>query len=107
MNAVLKALSHPIRRAVLKHLRGGDATAGELAALFAVAKPTMSRHFQVLKDADLVAAERRGTEIIYSFNASVADELVAGLADLFGTAAHENGAQTASSMGAGMAGDPK
>jgi DNA-binding transcriptional ArsR family regulator len=85
VNDVLKALSHSTRRAVLSRLRKGDATAGELAALFDVSKPTMSRHFQVLKDADLIAAERRGTEIVYSFNASVGDELLGALMALLGT----------------------
>ncbi|MEM8697131.1 MAG: metalloregulator ArsR/SmtB family transcription factor [Pseudomonadota bacterium] len=84
MNATLKALSHPIRRAVLARLRRGDATAGALAADFDVSAPTMSRHFQVLKEAELITAERRGTEIVYSFNASVAEELLGTLAGLLG-----------------------
>lgn len=90
MNDVLKALSHPIRRGVLGRLRRGDATAGELAAAFNVSAPTMSRHFAVLKDAGLVGAERRGTEIVYSFNASVAEEALAALAGLLGLSASRN-----------------
>ncbi|MEO1168115.1 MAG: metalloregulator ArsR/SmtB family transcription factor [Pseudomonadota bacterium] len=82
MNQSFKALSHPTRRAVLAQLRKGDATAGMLAAKFDVSAPTMSRHFQVLKDAGLIAAERRGTEIVYSFNASVAEELAGAVAAL-------------------------
>ncbi len=86
MQDVFKALSHPTRRAVLAHLRRGDATAGELAALFDVSKPTMSRHFQVLRDAGLILCERRGTELVYSFHASVAEEFLGVLAGLLGDA---------------------
>ncbi|WP_299323284.1 metalloregulator ArsR/SmtB family transcription factor [Parasphingopyxis sp.] len=82
MQDCFKALSHPIRRAVLAQLRKGDATAGMLAEQFDVSAPTMSRHFQVLKDAGLILAERRGTEIVYSFNASVAEEMVGVVAAL-------------------------
>ena len=86
MQDVFKALSHPTRRAVLAHLRRGDATAGELAALFDVSKPTMSRHFQVLREAGLILCERRGTELVYSFHASVAEEFLGLLAGLLGEA---------------------
>lgn len=84
MNSSFKALSHPIRRAVLARLKAGSATAGNLAASFDVSAPTMSRHFQVLREAGLIDAEKRGTEILYSFNASVAEEYLAALAGLLG-----------------------
>jgi ArsR family transcriptional regulator, arsenate/arsenite/antimonite-responsive transcriptional repressor len=48
--------------------------AGELAAHFDLSKPTMSVHFAKLKDADLVAAERRGTSLIYHLNLSILED---------------------------------
>ncbi|WP_022698224.1 autorepressor SdpR family transcription factor [Euryhalocaulis caribicus] len=84
MNSVFKALSHPVRRAVLRMLRDGPRTAGELAGAFDVSKPTMSGHFTVLKDAGLIMAEREGTTIHYRLNTSVAEDAAALLLDLAG-----------------------
>jgi len=83
MNAVFQALSHPARRRVLALLRDGPMSAGDLAAVFDVSKPTMSGHFNVLKDAGLIQAERDGTTIRYRLNVSVAEEAVSALMDLF------------------------
>ncbi len=83
MNNVFQALAHPVRRKVLSLLGDGPLSAGELAARFDVAKPTMSGHFNVLKEAGLILAERDGTTIRYRLNASVAAEAVATLMDLF------------------------
>src|ERR1017187_4315638 len=64
MDAVLQALSDQSRRTVLETLRGGPATAGELAALLPIARPGVSRHLRVLREAGLVEvrqeAQRRG-----------------------------------------------
>jgi len=84
MNKVFKALSHPVRRAVIKQLRDGAKTAGELAEAFDLTKPTMSGHFTVLKEAGLITAERDGTTIYYRLNASVAEDAAATLLDLVG-----------------------
>ncbi len=86
MTDVFQALAHPVRRAVLKKLRDGPMSAGELAAAFPVSKPTMSRHFAALKDAGLIRAERVGTTIRYRLNVSVADEAIAALMGLLGRA---------------------
>lgn len=83
MNAVFHALAHPIRRQVLARLREGPLSAGALADGFDVSKPTMSGHFNVLKDAGLILAEREGVTIRYRLNVTVADEAVAALMDLF------------------------
>ena len=86
MNEVFKALSDPTRREILRSLRQRDHTAGELAGLFPVSKSTLSGHFNVLKAADLVAQDKRGTTVTYRLNASVFEEVVAHLFDLFGQA---------------------
>lgn len=85
MTDVFEALAHPVRRAVLKKLRNGPMTAGDLADAFPVTKPTMSRHFAALKDAGLIRAERIGTTIRYRLNVSVAEDAVAAIMGLLGT----------------------
>jgi DNA-binding transcriptional ArsR family regulator len=92
MNTVFQALAHPLRRKVLSLLSEGPMTAGDLAAQFDVAKPTMSGHFNVLKDAGLILAEREGTTIRYRLNASVAAETVAALMELLKVEVGETGA---------------
>lgn len=84
MSDVFRALGHPVRRQVLKKLRDGPLTAGELAAAFPVSKPTMSGHFNALKEAGLILAERHGTTIRYRLNAGAAEEAIALLMDLIG-----------------------
>lgn len=84
MSDVFQALAHPVRRDVLKRLRSGPLSAGELADAFPVSKPTMSRHFQTLKDANLIRAERSGTTIRYRLNVTVADEAIAMVMDMLG-----------------------
>ena len=84
MNKLYHALGHPARRRILKLLSAGPMTAGDLAAGFDVSKPTMSGHFNVLKDAGLIQAERDGTSIRYRLNVSVLEEAAAAILDLVG-----------------------
>ncbi len=84
MNEVFEALAHPVRREILKLLRKRAMSAGELAEHFTIAKPTLSGHFTVLKNADLVSTERQGTTIIYRLNLSVMEEALAAFVALAG-----------------------
>lgn len=84
MTAVFKALSDPTRRRVLQLLRKRPMTAGELAEHFAVSKPTMSAHFAVLKDADLIDAQRTGTTITYRLKMSVLEDALLSFTHAFG-----------------------
>ncbi len=84
MSQVFKALSDPTRRQVLQLLRGGPLSAGELSNQFNVSKPTMSAHFAVLKEADLVHAEKAGKSVIYHLKLSVLEEALLGFIDSFG-----------------------
>lgn len=84
MNAVFKALSDPTRRKVLELLRERPMTAGELSECFPVSRPTMSSHFNVLKEADLIDTERRGTTLIYHLKTSVLEDALLGFAQVFG-----------------------
>ncbi|MFN8668147.1 MAG: autorepressor SdpR family transcription factor [Gemmatimonadaceae bacterium] len=86
MSQVFKALADPTRRKVLQLLQQRPMTAGELAEHFDVSKPTMSAHFAVLVNADLIAAEKHGRSITYRLRMSVLEEALLGFADVFGLA---------------------
>jgi DNA-binding transcriptional ArsR family regulator len=77
-----EALADPTRRAILKRLRKGSKTAGELAEGFELTKPTLSHHFKVLREAGLVRAESRGTSIVYTLQTNVLEDLAAELLEL-------------------------
>lgn len=83
MSKVFRALSDPTRREVLQLLRRGPMSAGELSNRFHVSKPTMSAHFSVLKEADLIHAEKLGKSIIYHLKLSVLEEALLGFVHSF------------------------
>jgi DNA-binding transcriptional ArsR family regulator len=66
MDAVLHALSDPSRRTVLEALSDGPATVGQLAALLPVARPGVSRHLRVLREAGLVEVRQEAQFRVYS-----------------------------------------
>jgi DNA-binding transcriptional ArsR family regulator len=88
-NQVFKALADPTRREILRLLGKGEMTAGQLADRFDMTKPSMSHHFAVLKEADLVSTRREGQQIFYALNATVMQEMVTWLWDLFRDGAKE------------------
>ena len=87
MSRVFKALSDPTRREVLQLLRKGPMSAGDISDRFDVSKPTMSAHFAVLKEADLVHAEKVGKSVIYHLKLSVLEEALLSFAHSFGIGA--------------------
>jgi ArsR family transcriptional regulator, arsenate/arsenite/antimonite-responsive transcriptional repressor len=84
LNLVFKALSDPTRREVLRLLASGERTAGELASSFDMTKPSMSHHFAVLKEADLIRSRRDGQQIYYSLNTTVLEDVLTHLWDHLG-----------------------
>jgi DNA-binding transcriptional ArsR family regulator len=74
MNRVFKALADPTRRRVLELLKNGPLPAGEISAQFDVAQPTMSAHLAILREADLVEAEKQGRMILYRLKISVLED---------------------------------
>ena len=82
---VFKALSDPTRREILRMLRARPMSAGELADAFEMTKGSLSHHYNILKAAELVRCERRGQFLFYSLNTSVIEDVMALLADLFGS----------------------
>jgi DNA-binding transcriptional ArsR family regulator len=83
MNAVFQALSDPTRREILRLLRKRAMTAGEIAERFPLARSTLSGHFNILKNASLIVAEKNGASIVYSLNVSVVEQTIGAVMDLF------------------------
>jgi ArsR family transcriptional regulator len=83
-SSVFKALADSNRREILKALRRGPKTAGELAELSKLSKGTLSHHFNLLKEADLVRCEHRGQLRVYSLNTTVFEDVASLLMDVLG-----------------------
>ena len=77
----MRALADPTRREILRALRAGDLSAGDIAARFAISAPSISHHLNVLKDARLVQAAREGRRIIYSLNTTVFQDVLRELVE--------------------------
>ena len=88
---VYKALSDPTRRRILELLREEDRTAGELASHFHLAKPTLSKHFATLREADLIQGEKEGTTITYHLNVTVLEEALWAMMNAFHIEGERNG----------------
>lgn len=84
-NSAFKAIADPARREILRLLRAGEMTAGDLAGHFDMSKPTMSHHFAVLADADLITRRRDGQTIWYGLNTTVLQDVLAWMLDLTDT----------------------
>ncbi len=84
MNSAFKALADPTRREILRLLSRGELTAGELASSFDMSKPSMSHHFAILKEADLISSRREGQQIYYTLNTTVIEDVLTRLWDHLG-----------------------
>jgi DNA-binding transcriptional ArsR family regulator len=91
MNFVFKALSDPTRRRILQLLRERPMTAGQIAAHFDCSKPTLSAHFAVLREADLVESEKAGTSITYTLKVSVLEDALLSFAETVGVGSRSGG----------------
>ena len=83
MEAVAQAIAAPRRRAILRLVRDGELTAGEIAAHFDVTRPAISQHLRVLRDAQLVTERRAGTRRLYRLRPQGLAELRAFLDDFW------------------------
>lgn len=81
--SIYKALADPTRRRILQLLREQDMSAGAVADHFSHTKPTLSRHFNVLKEADLIQGTKSGNQIIYRLNVSVLEEALLTMMQAF------------------------
>lgn len=76
MQAAFRALSDPTRREILRRLRDGPMTSGQIAEQFQTSWATISRHLGVLAQAGLVLSERNGQSISYELNTTVFHEVI-------------------------------
>jgi DNA-binding transcriptional ArsR family regulator len=70
MDITFKAINDPTRRDILVFLTQGPQNAGEIAKQFAMTKPSISHHLDLLKQGELISADKKGQFIIYSLNRS-------------------------------------
>ena len=80
----LKALSDPTRREILNILKRSCLPAGAISEHFDMSAPAISKHLNILKDADLIRDRREGKYIYYELNATVLDEVLLWIKDLKG-----------------------
>ncbi len=83
MAGIFKALGDPTRREILKLLNKGDLTAGEIAEHFEMSKPAITKHLDILREAELVSSEKKGQYVIYSINVTVLQEALSEFLTLF------------------------
>lgn len=84
LDRTIRALTDPTRREILRALREGDLTAGEIAVRFPITAASVSHHLAVLREAELVTVERSGKNLVYALNTTVLQEFLQGMMDLFG-----------------------
>ena len=89
LQQTLKALAVPTRREILKVLKNGRQSAGEIADHFSISAAAVSRHLSVLKEADLIEDTRDGKYIYYELNATVLEEILLWISDLKGENDHD------------------
>jgi DNA-binding transcriptional ArsR family regulator len=80
---VFKALGDPTRREILKLLNKKDMNAGEIAEHFPISKPALTKHLDILREAELVTSEKKGQYVIYSINVTVLQEALSNFITLF------------------------
>ncbi len=80
----LRALADSTRREILNMLKKSSLTAGAIAEQFDISAPAVSKHLNILKDANLIRDRREGKYIIYELNASVLEEVLLWISDLKG-----------------------
>jgi DNA-binding transcriptional ArsR family regulator len=80
-NAVFRALADPTRREILRLLRDGRSTVGQIARNFRTSRPAISKHIRLLRGAGLVKTHRDGTARICSLNAEPLRSVAAWLQD--------------------------
>ncbi len=82
---LLQALGHPTRLAIVRELTGtSEVCACDFTMCCDVGQPTVSHHLRILKEAGVIAAERRGTSIFYRIVPSAADRLRTLAGELLG-----------------------
>lgn len=79
-----QALANNYRREILRLLKTDSMRAGDIAEHFDIKAPSISRHLDVLKRANIVTSQRNYNQIIYSLNKPMAQDLLNDIADMLG-----------------------
>lgn len=82
MDAVAQAIADPARRRILEELAKHPLTAGEIAALFTISRPAVSRHLRVLRESGLVIDQPEGRHRRYAVNTTTLRPLASWIAAL-------------------------
>ncbi len=85
LNDTFKALSDKTRRQIINLLKADSLTAGQISDHFNMAKPSISHHLNILKQANLVLDERRGQNIIYTLNTTVFQDIISWFLEVSGS----------------------
>ncbi|HEY4874255.1 MAG TPA: metalloregulator ArsR/SmtB family transcription factor [Puia sp.] len=72
---IFQAIADPTRRAILLLVASQSLTAGAIASNFDTARPTVSKHLQILTECELLKQEQSGREIYYHFNPNKMKEI--------------------------------
>lgn len=72
---VFQAISDPTRRAILVLVATQSMTAGSIASNFDTARPTVSKHLQILTECELLEQQQKGREVFYQLNAKKLKEI--------------------------------
>jgi DNA-binding transcriptional ArsR family regulator len=84
VEAALKAIAEPRRRAILRLVRDGEMSAGDIASNFDVTRPAISQHLSILRDAGLLSERREGTRRLYRLRPQGLDDVRAFLEQMWG-----------------------
>lgn len=75
ITTTFKALNDDTRRSILEILKDGEKSAGEISNEFNISKPSISHHLDLLKQANLIKAKKRGQFIYYSLQTRSFEEV--------------------------------
>ena len=79
-----QALANPYRREIIRLLRWKELSVGEITEHFRISQPSISRHLDILRRAEIVTTRRQGNQVIYALNLSVMQEMIVRMAELLG-----------------------
>lgn len=82
LQLTMRALSDPTRREILNLLKKDPMTATSIAEHFDMSAPAVSKHLNILKEAELVRCRREGKFLIYELSASVLEEVFLWIRDI-------------------------
>ena len=84
MKDIWGAMSDPTRREILSLLQKQEMTAGEIADRFEISNATISHHLKILREAELVTAEKEKQTITYSLNTTVLQDFMKNISSFLG-----------------------